>query len=275
MKYTFTAFCALSTLICLAITPAAQARGVRADMGCPYAGGVGTAWSPPPAPIANPYNSGLSTNYTATLVADVSQLSSPPSDEVGLTISAATQYDTYLQALEPSQCGPGGVGLNEFFAPSPATQVVVYTIGDNNVLGSGAPVASGDKEIEFNYDFDSGNSTNNNAVKSAIGTASFTVGTITYSSIGPNLPFNTDNDFLFSASGVLLGSLIDDTNGQPELVSCKAGASISTCVPGWTSAAAPTSAPEIDSSSMIAALTLLAGGLAVLRGRRPSRMRLT
>jgi hypothetical protein len=39
---------------------------------------------------------------------------------------------------------------------------------------------------------------------------------------------------------------------------------------GWSDKhSSPTQAPEIDTASLVAALTLLGGGLAVLRGRRP------
>ncbi len=39
---------------------------------------------------------------------------------------------------------------------------------------------------------------------------------------------------------------------------------------GWSDRhSSPTQAPEIDPASVVAALTLLGGGLAVLRGRRP------
>jgi hypothetical protein len=39
---------------------------------------------------------------------------------------------------------------------------------------------------------------------------------------------------------------------------------------GWSDRhSSPTQAPEIDPASLVAALTLLGGGLAVLRGRRP------
>jgi hypothetical protein len=39
---------------------------------------------------------------------------------------------------------------------------------------------------------------------------------------------------------------------------------------GWPDEhGSPTQAPEIDPASLVAALTLLGGGLAVLRGRRP------
>jgi len=42
-----------------------------------------------------------------------------------------------------------------------------------------------------------------------------------------------------------------------------------TCPPGsWWNAHDPISAPEIDPSSAIAGLTVLLGGLAVIRGRR-------
>jgi hypothetical protein len=65
-------------------------------------------------------------------------------------------------------------------------------------------------------------------------------------------------DLLFSKSGSLVGYVTDASDGTATIHS---GAS----VPGWTQSGA-VSAPEIDPASAMAGLTLLLGGLAVLRG---------
>jgi hypothetical protein len=70
----------------------------------------------------------------------------------------------------------------------------------------------------------------------------------------------TSTDLLFSQSGSLVGYVTDASNGTATI---HAG----TSVPGWTESGV-VSAPELDPSSAIAGLTLLMGGLAVLRGGR-------
>jgi hypothetical protein len=67
-------------------------------------------------------------------------------------------------------------------------------------------------------------------------------------------------DLLFSHSGSLVGYVTDASDGTATI---HAGAS----VPGWTESGV-VRAPEIDPSSAMAGLTLLVGGLAVLRGSR-------
>ena len=102
-----------------------------------------------------------------------------------------------------------------------------------------------------------------------LGTASFTFGGVTYASSGTLLPTSTDNDFLFSSAGALIGEIVTATNGTASVV---AG------VPqGWTiktgGGGGTMNAPEIDPGSSFAAVTLLAGLLAVMRGgRRTLRM---
>jgi hypothetical protein len=129
-------------------------------------------------------------------------------------------------------------------------QVIDYTLAAGN---AGLPVAA-TQEIDFNYD---------PTLAGLTGTASFTLGGSTFTSLGGILPTTTDNDFIFGAGGLFLGS-ISTTSGNPVF---------SSAVPdGWTCTGScggtVASAPEIDASSSIAAFTLLVGGLAVLRGRR-------
>ena len=77
----------------------------------------------------------------------------------------------------------------------------------------------------------------------------------------------TPTDLLFNASGVLVGFVSDSTTGGPSTIEAAAN------LTGWTEnggaiGGGSVSAPEVDPASAIAALTLLAGGLAVARGRR-------
>jgi hypothetical protein len=67
-------------------------------------------------------------------------------------------------------------------------------------------------------------------------------------------------DLLFSSSGALVGYVSDST--FPSTITQ------GTSVPGWIQSGGAVSAPEMHSSTAIAALTLLLGGLVVLRGRR-------
>ena len=66
-------------------------------------------------------------------------------------------------------------------------------------------------------------------------------------------------DLLFSHAGSLVGYVTDASDGTATIHS-------GTSVPGWTESVV--SAPELDPSSAMAGLTLLLGGLAVLRGGR-------
>jgi hypothetical protein len=70
----------------------------------------------------------------------------------------------------------------------------------------------------------------------------------------------SSTDLLFSQSGSLVGYVTDAANGTATI---HAG----TSVPGWTESGV-VSAPEMDPSTAMAGLTLLLGGLAVLRGGR-------
>jgi hypothetical protein len=254
MKYTFAALTALVSIAALASAPNAEAggRGLRADLPCPY-GGAGdpnpNAWAPVAA--ASPFNPGAPTANEATLVGGSGSLANPNQD--GLDTVAATQYVWYTNPIpDPTtKCGSNQT------APDPIEQVINYTLAGG--LNGGLTLASGDHEVLFNY-----NNAEYPSVASLTGAASFTMDGVTFTSTGPLLPTSTDNDFLFDSTGKFLGALTLDLNGNAVL---SAGAVPS----GWTSSSGGgTSAPEIDPALTISGFTLLAGSLAVMRGRRRS-----
>jgi hypothetical protein len=251
MKPITVAVAALCSLACLAWAPLAQAggsRGIRADLPCPYGGAGGPnpdLWGPTTG--SSPFNPGLVTPNTATLVAG----STITTDQVELAISSAVQYVYYSSPIPPASDCPG----NEFtLNPNgPLEQVMSYTMANNGSL-----TQAGDIEVEFNY-----NTFFNPTLATTAGTASFTMGGVTYASSGTLLPTSTDNDFLFSSAGVLKGEIVTDTSGTASVV---AG-----LPQGWTiqsGGGGTVSAPEIDPASAVAAITLFAGLLAVLRGGR-------
>lgn len=239
MKNTFAAIATVCTALSLACAPRAEAggRGIRADLPCPY-GGAGTTplWTPTTG--SSPFNPGAPTANSAALVANTNFITTDSGVGGGLDITGATQYDWYTNPI-PSSCTP---------TPSdPIEQVIDYQLAAGGTLG----LAAGDTEVQFNYD---------PSLASTKGIASFTMGGVTFTSNGPLLPTSTDNSFLFSATGAFLGALTLDSSGNTVLT-----AGVPT---GWTESGGTTTVPEIDPSSAIAALTLLAGGLVVLRGRR-------
>jgi hypothetical protein len=249
VKHIFFALTALCSVASLTYSPYAQANhGILADLPCPF----GSGGSPGPtaawvlASGASPFNPGAPTANTATLSAVISNLPEP-TDEAGLTITAATQYDWWTKPI------PTVLSCNtDANAPTPIEQVINYTLASGGTLG----LAAGDTEVEFNYDA---------SLINTKGTASFSMGGITYTSTGTTVPAAPDNDFIFDKSGALVGALVVDPTS--DVASIKSG------VPtGWTASGGggggTVSAPEIDPTSAIVALTLLAGGLAVLRGGR-------
>jgi hypothetical protein len=243
MKYTLTAL-ALLSIASLTSSPLAEAggRGISVDMPCPYGPG-GDPWTASNA--SSPFNPGYSppgvTGNTATLTGT----SPGVINQDGLSFTTAVQYDTYAAAI-PAASNCSTVG---FSAPQPIEQVMVYTLAS----GNGSGFAANDQEVLFNYD---------SSLASTSGTASFTLGGVTYTSTGTLLPTTTDNDFLFNSSGQLVGALTEPGGS----VTLTTGA-----VPtGWTASGTVSSAPEMDSSLAISAFTLLAGCLAVARGGRRS-----
>jgi hypothetical protein len=255
MKSLSAAVVALCSVACLTWAPHAEAggsHGMRADLPCPYGGAGGPnpdLWGPTSG--SSPFNPGLVTPNTATLVAG----STINTDQVELAITSAVQYVYYSSPIPAaSACEPPGdpFTLN---SNGPLEQVLTYTMAANASVSQ-----AGDIEVEFNY-----NTFSDAALASTLGNASFTMGGVTYMSSGTVLPTSTDNDFLFSSTGVLKGEIVTDTSGT---------ASLTAGVPqGWTikssGGGGTVSAPEIDPASAVAGLTLLAGMLAVLRsGRR-------
>ena len=250
MKSLSIAVAAVCSVVYLTVTPHAEAaggRGIRADLPCPY-GGAGQpdadAWSPTSG--ASPYNPGLVTPNSATLVAG-SNITTDQS--FLLSVQSAIQYVYYTNPIpDVSTCA-----TDPFSAPGPLEQVIQYTMADNVGV-----TQAGDIEVAFNYD------TAVPSLATTAGNASFTLNGVTYTSTGTVLPTAFNDEFLFSSIGVLKGELVTDSNTG--LVSLKAG------VPdGWTSSGGGTvTVPEIDPTSAIAGLTLLAGGLAILRGSRRS-----
>jgi hypothetical protein len=254
MKHTLIAIVAAFSVAAFAGVQDAEAastgRGIRADLPCPYGGAGGPnpdLWGLTSG--SSPFNPGLVTPNTATLVAG----STINTDQVELAITSAVQYVYYSSPIPPATACPG----NEFtLNPNgPLEQVMTYTMADNGSISQ-----AGDVEVEFNY-----NTFFNPTLATTAGTASFTMGGVTYTSTGTFLPTSTDNDFLFSSTGGLKGELVTNTSGV---------ASLTAGVPqGWaiksSGGGGTVSAPEIDPASAVAGITLLAGLLAVLRsGRR-------
>jgi hypothetical protein len=261
MKSMSAALVALCSVACLSWAPHADAagggaKGIRADLPCPYGGAGGPnsdLWGTTGG--SSPFNPGLVTPNTATLVAG----STITTDQAELSIASAVQYVYYSSPIPPASSCPG----NEFtLNPNgPLEQVMTYTM-DNNASVSQA----GDVEVEFNY-----NTFFNPTLATTTGTASFTMGGVTYTSTGGVLPTSTDNDFLFSSSGALKGEIVTDSTGTASL---QAGVPVGWIIKsGGGGGGGTISAPEIDPASAVAGLTLLAGMLAVLRsGRRTLRV---
>jgi hypothetical protein len=262
MRYALTTLAVLISLSSLTCAPLAHAGGgrtIREDLPCPYggAGGPNTSlWGPTSTSGSGPipYNPGVVTPFSATLVAG----STVTSDDNTLAITAATQYDYYSSAIPAaSDCAADPFTLNP---NGPLEQVIVYKLAAGGALG----LAAGDTEVEFNY-----NTFSDPSLATTAGTASFTMGGITYASTGGLLPTGTLNDFLFSSSGKYLGALGTDSAGNPLLTPSSA---TSLAPGGWTSGGGGTvSAPELDAASAISALTLAMGGLMVVRGGRSLR----
>jgi hypothetical protein len=260
MRYALTTLTVLVSLGSLTCAPSASAGGgrtIRQDLPCPYGGAGGpntTLWSPTSTSgsAAIPYNPGLVTPFSAILVAG----SNVTQDDNTLNITGATQYDYYSSAIPAAaDCAANPFTLNP---NGPLEQVIVYTLAANGGLG----LAAGNTEVEFNY-----NTFFVPSLATTAGTASFTIGGVTYTSTGALLPTGTLNDFLFDISGKYLGELGTDSVGNPVLIPSSA---TSLAPGGWSSGGGGSvSAPELDATSAVSALMLTIGGLMVaLAGRR-------
>jgi hypothetical protein len=245
MKHAIVGLTALCSVVCLTLAPRAEARGIRADIPCPYGGGANT-WSSTGPVSSTQFNPGAATSYSAQLNGSVN------TDDINLSVTGATMYAWYSAPIpSASLCGTTLSNGDQFSAPSPIEEVIAYTLSSGDTLNSpngqsSISLPTGGTEVEFNY-----------AISGA-GQASFTMDGVTYKSTALTLPSTTANDFIFNANGSLFGAISEDgtyvtQGGLPS---------------GWSATSGTVSAPEIDSASAIGALTLLAGCLAVLRGGR-------
>jgi hypothetical protein len=165
-------------------------------------------------------------------------------------------YNWYANPLPPAtNCGTTTTSGGPFIAPSPIEQVMVYTLttSEFETLPSADGTSlnlSDDTEVAFNY-----------ATAAANTPASFTMDGITFKSNGI-LPVNTQNDFLFSASGQYIGAISEDGFQV----------NVGAAPVGWTMTGAVTSAPELDPDSLAGAITLLLGSLAVVSASKRTRL---
>jgi hypothetical protein len=241
----------LAAISGLALTSVAQGRGMRSDAPCPYAGGANPWGIQTTDQSAVPFNPGSPTLNFAELTSGSGDDNAPAS----LATQNGTMYNWYANPLPPAtNCGTTTTDGNQFIAPSPIEQVMVYTLTTSEF--ETLPDANGnslnlsdDTEVAFNY-----------ATAAANTPASFTMDGITFTSNGI-LPVNTQNDFLFGISGYI-GAISEDGFQV----------NVGAAPVGWTMTGAVTSAPELDPDSLAAAITLLLGSLAVVRGSKRSRL---
>jgi hypothetical protein len=237
MKHTSLALTALFAVVSLSGAMRAQAQGhsIRIDQGSSTSIGCMTTW---------------------TEVSDAAGLASiSPGGTYGSSVacvpnssSPADLYPNGVSANDSSTAIGGGSSfaanggeMFQYFAGSPGaqptSQVVEWTLANSDI------------EVEMNGWCPTGS-----AGKFTLGGSTYTGGCGT-----------SATDFLFNSAKGFIG-YVNDTTNTVELVS-----SVPT---GWTSSGTVSPAPEMDVSSSIAALLLLAGGLAVIRdGRRLIRLR--
>jgi hypothetical protein len=241
-----------ASLLGIALSQSVEARTIRADQGQNGWGSPSSACAPTVA--ATGLNPGDTTPYTTSFVdCSTAQFQDDIFDvNSGLVANFATEYNWYTST--PSLTNLQG-------PPNPVEQILVYNLAGNPVSSNNSVnVASGDIEVEFNYD-GSQSPTNTSMAK-------FTIGGYTYSAAVGSI-YSGENDFLFSASGAFLGSLTTTTDSSGNTL-----ISSSSSKDGWTQTPSGTlTAPEIDSSSATTALTLLIGLLAVMQGRMGPRAR--
>jgi hypothetical protein len=234
----------LFTVLLVIACDAALARTIRADIA---PNGSAGWFSQPSFPYTPSFSllSGIDPGVggAPTLYID----EHPISDEIGLSI-----YELPI----PQQVAfsmPQALSYDWPNADSPISQpaqVQVYRLDQAGAFAaqqlstpSGALVSvGGDTEVEFNY-----------SSSSHPGIASFSYDGIKYQSsdTGSALANGDTNDFMFNSAGAFVGWV----NGSGQLATNLTGS-------GWMSA------PEMDPASGLTALTLLAGSLAVVRGRR-------
>jgi hypothetical protein len=264
MKNTIATFAALSCAFCLmAYVPRAESRGIRVDQPnftpCEL-----TNWNPNSDPYAgqasfNPGGISVGTSTaTDTVVACGSGTDNTADGGSFFNVNGTPAYnESYAASLSA-----GAANAATYLATSGEMYQFESTTNFNGNNPYGSVDASvivwslkgGDTEIELNSWCSSGSTG-----------ASFTWGKNIFSG-GCG---SQTNDLLFNKSGALIGYVNDLANfntGGPLVLVTPTPASVPA---GWSETPiSPTTAPEIDPSSAIAALTLLLGSLAVLRGGR-------
>ena len=230
MQHNFAAIAAAFSLACLTCAlPARAGHGIRIDEG---------------------NGAGCMTTYTAN--SDPTTAFTPGgtyANSVACTPNSSNPADLFPNGtpandsatVNPAFTATGGE-MFQYYAgaigPQPDAQVVVW-----NLLTG--PFGANETEIELNGWCPGGSG------------ASFKFGGNTFSGGCGGNP----TDLLFSQSGSIVGYVNDASDGTTTIFR-------STSVPGWTESGVVASAPELNPSSAIAALTLLLGSLAVLRGNR-------
>lgn len=229
MKHSILALSALCSALCVFIAPRAEAgHSIRIDEG--NGTGCMSTWTT----VSDPTGAAaFSPGGTFGSEVACAPNSGSPADLFPNGV-AANDASTAIGGGAP-YVATGGE-MFQFYpgapSPTPSAQIVAWTLTNS------------DTEVEMNGWCPGGAS------------GSFTWGANTYKG-GCS---GAATDFLFNSAKGFIGFVNDSTN-TVDLVSR---------VPtGWTSTGSGSvSAPEIDSSSAMASLTLLAGGLAVLRSRR-------
>jgi hypothetical protein len=237
MKHSSVGIAASSFLVCLACSPRAQAgHGLRIDEG-----------------------NGTGCMSTWTTVSDPSGAAAfSPGGSFGSEIACTPNSGS------PADLFPNGVSANDASTAIGGGALYLATGGEMFQFYSGAPSATPTAQVVTWTFANSDTEVEMNGWCGGGAAGSFTWGATSYKGGCGSSP----TDFLFNSSKVLIGFVEDNsTTSTVEL-----GSAVPT---GWTASGGGTvSAPEIDSSSAMAALTLLAGGLAVLRGRRPLKIAL-
>jgi hypothetical protein len=232
MKHISAGIASISFVVCLSCAPSAQAgHGARIDEG--NGAGCMTTWQ-----VASDQSAAAAFSPGGTFGSIVACTPNSSSTD-DLFPNGVPANDSFTAAGGGASFLANGGEMFQFYlglpSAQPDAQVVAWSL------------ANTDTEIEMNGWCPGGTA------------GSFTWGAATYTG-GCN---GAATDFLFNSGKGFIG-FVDDTSDTVKFVS--------ELPTGWTSNGGTiTTAPEINASSAAVALTFLAGGLAVLRGRRPLR----
>jgi hypothetical protein len=247
------------SLLCVALCQSTEARSIRADNANPQDPTNGDWIAGSPSTLGGlSIDTGLAGFVSHTYVPNSPGLQDAFNEPNGggLNITGGTMYN-YWSSNQSYLSAP----------QEPQDQVVVYTLHNNSGNLSFNPASystlagntslKGDIEIDFNF-LDSASKT------------SFTFGGVTYTATANSTP---NANFLFSPTFGFLGFLNDDGNNAANVSFTPFQTGLTT-LDGWTISGSAAAAPEIDTSSLISALTLLAGAMAVAQGFRRSGARM-